>query len=132
MTYGSRGWRTAPVCLPRVTDAPSTAAGSPAELWDVFEGDWKALVRSLIQAESDRNWAAMKARHRRQVFTLNYVETVWLRDYKERFVYAWMYQHLNLGTVVTSHVESAHSLLKRYINVSTSLSSICPGQTFIR
>jgi hypothetical protein len=34
-------------CWPFFEDAPTTAAGSPAELWDAFQGDWKALVRSL-------------------------------------------------------------------------------------
>jgi hypothetical protein len=105
-------------CWPFFRDAPTTSAGTPTELWDHFEGDWKTLVRSLTQGEYNRNRAVMKARHRRHTFSLNYVETVWLRDHKERFVYAWTLQHLHLGTVVTSRVESAHSLLKRYINVS--------------
>ncbi len=75
-------------CWPFFRDAPTTSAGSPTELLDRFEQDWKALVRSLTQSEYNRNWAAMKARHRRHAFSLNYVDTVWLRGHKERFVHA--------------------------------------------
>jgi histone-lysine N-methyltransferase SETD2 len=109
-------------CWPFFRDAPTTAAGLPTELCEAFEANWKALVRSLTQVEYDQNWAAIRACHCRHVFTLNYIETVWLRDHREKFVYAWTYQHLYLGTVVTSCVERAHSLLKRYINVRTILS----------
>jgi hypothetical protein len=60
----------------------------------------------------------MKAQFRLHAYALNYLETVWLRNYKEMFVYAWTAQHLHFETVVTSRVEGEHSLLKRYIGVS--------------
>jgi hypothetical protein len=104
-------------CLPFFRNLPTTAAGTADDLWQQFLSDWNAVVGSVTTAEYSRQINALKTCHHLRHFALRYIETVWLRDYRERFVYAWTYQHLHFNTVVTSRVESGHSLLKRYIGV---------------
>ncbi len=105
-------------CFPYFRELPTTAAGLADEEWDRFLNDWDTVVESLRVSEYTRQLNSLKTRHRLRAYALRYIETVWLRDYKERFVYAWTHQHLHFDTVVTSRVESGHSLLKRHIGVS--------------
>ena len=43
----------------------------------------------------------------------------WLNEHKERFVHCWADRHLHFGNRETSRVEGAHSVIKRYLQVST-------------
>ncbi len=99
-------------------DLPLTTAGTAEQKWLLFLSDWDSLVSSLTVREYERQWAALNARHRLYALALRYIESVWLSDYKERFVYAWTHQNLHLNTVVMSRVEGCLSVLKRYIGVS--------------
>ncbi len=105
-------------CWPFFRDLPGSSTSNPKQLWTRFEQDWHSVIRSLSESEFNQQWTAMKRRQRVHSYSLQYVETVWLRDHKERFVYAWTHQHLHFGTVVTSRVEGAHSVPKKYIGVS--------------
>ncbi len=75
-------------CWPFFRDLPITAAGTPEEQWALFLNDWHAVVESLSVTEYNRQWATLKARYRLHACTLTYLEATWLRDFKERFVYA--------------------------------------------
>jgi histone-lysine N-methyltransferase SETD2 len=111
-------------CWPFFKDLPTTAAGTAEQKWSRFLSDWDKLVSSLSVREFERQWAALKARHRLHSLALQYLQAVWLNDHKERFVYAWTHKHLHLNTVVTSRVEGCHSVLKRYICVSNQESVV--------
>ncbi len=105
-------------CWPFFKDLPSTSAGTAEELWAAFLNDWDSLVASLTEAEYSRQLSYIKTQHRRHAFALQYIQSVWLNEHKQRFVHAWTHQHLHFNTLVTSRVEGSHSVLKRYISVS--------------
>ncbi|KAK7244084.1 hypothetical protein RIF29_38902 [Crotalaria pallida] len=46
---------------------------------------------------------------------LDYVERTYLNHNKEKFVDAWVNQHMHLGNTMTNRVESAHSTFKRML-----------------
>jgi hypothetical protein len=50
---------------------------------------------------------------------LRYLVKTWLEKDKERFVYCWANRHLHFGHRETSRAEGAHSVVKRYLQVST-------------
>jgi hypothetical protein len=50
---------------------------------------------------------------------IGYLKKTWLVPWKESLVWAWVDQHLHLGNRATSRVEGAHSVLKKYLQVST-------------
>jgi hypothetical protein len=106
-------------CLPSFKDLPTTSACSAEVKWAAFLADWDNLVSLLSLAEYNRQLNSLQTRHRLHAFALQYTKTVWLDDHKERFVYAWTHKHLHLSTIVTSRVEGCHSVLKRYISVSS-------------
>ncbi len=117
-------------CWPFFKDLPTTSAGTAEQKWAAFLGDWDNLVASLSVTEYTRQLGYFKSRYRLHAFALQYVQTVWLNDHKERFVCAWVHQHRHLDTIVTSRVEGSHSLLKRYIGVSSFIEVIFPILTF--
>ena len=45
-----------------------------------------------------------------------YLNTNWLKSYKEKFVSAWIDQHLNFNNRTTNRVEGQHSVLKRHLD----------------
>jgi len=50
---------------------------------------------------------------------LKYLEKTWLDEHKERFVFCWANRYLHFGNRETSRAEGAHSIIKRYLQVST-------------
>ena len=85
--------------------------------WEIFQKDWTAVIRCLTVSEYERQWTYLKEAHRCHIYPVKYLAETWI-PWKEKFVFAWTHQHLHLGTVVTSRVESAHATLKKYLQVS--------------
>ena len=52
------------------------------------------------------------------VGALLYLNTVWLRPYKEMFVSVWTDKYLNFGNHTTNRVESQHAKTKRYLDTA--------------
>ena len=50
---------------------------------------------------------------------LKYIETTWLKPWKESIVRAYADRYLHFGNRATSRVEGGHSILKRYLQIST-------------
>ncbi len=66
--------------------------------------------------EYERQWRKLKDKYKAETALLTYLQNTWIL-WRKRFMAPWINQHLHLGTVVTSRVESAHSVLKRYLEV---------------
>ncbi len=85
--------------------------------WTTFQSQWTTVVQSRTSNAFEDNWRRMKEEHRVQIIAINYIESTWI-PWKKKFVVAWIHRSMHCGTVVTSRVESAHSTLKRYLEVS--------------
>ncbi len=113
-------------CWPFFKDLPTTSAGTVEQKWAAFLGDGDNLVAFLSVAEYTCQLSHFKARYRLHAFALQYIKTVWLNDHEKWFACAWVHQHRHLDTNVTFWVEVSHSLLKRYIGVSTFFYALFP------
>ncbi|XP_021980399.1 uncharacterized protein LOC110876537 [Helianthus annuus] len=88
-----------------------------AEEWKIFKLSWSRLCNSPTERLYNYNFERLFTRltddHRSGV--LNYLYTVWLLPYKEKFVSAWTNTSPNFGQHTTNRVESQHAKFKRYL-----------------
>ncbi len=82
-----------------------------------FAEDWKHLISAATTTDFMLRWRRFRRSYRSHSQLVSYLEKTWIR-WKERFVDAWVDNHLHLGAVVTSRVEGAHATLKRRPDVS--------------
>ncbi len=87
--------------------------------WTTFQQQWAAVMQSRTPNGFEESWQKMKEDYRVQIIAVSYIESTWI-PWKEKFVLAWTHRSMHYGTVVTFRVESAHSALKRYLEVQTS------------
>ncbi len=78
-------------CLVYFRSLPATAAETADELWQSFLSNWVLLVGSLTVSEYKCQLSTLKKQHRLRAYAIRYVDAVWVRHYKERFVYAWTF-----------------------------------------
>jgi hypothetical protein len=88
-------------------------------LRDKFMEDWAGVLASPSRLDFEKRWDSLF-----DDYSKDYEELVWyLKDtwlvFKWNIVRFWVDQNLHFGNRVTSRVESAHSTLKRYLQVST-------------
>ena len=58
---------------------------------------------------------------------MNYLDSIWLQPYRDRFVSFWSDQHLNFGQRTTNRAEGQHALLKQYLGDSNyTLEKVVP------
>src|SRR4051794_18762541 len=67
----------------------------------------------------NKRWTEFQIRWQKHPELLRYLAKTWLDKEKERFVRCWADQHLHFGHRETSRAEGAHSVVKRYLQVST-------------
>ena len=95
----------------------------------VFEADteeesgflsfWSWLVGSPTCDEYNIRLSAFEKAYTKYPSFLRYLKQTWLTDHKERFVQCWTNKYLHFGHQETSRAEGAHSVIKRYLQVST-------------
>ncbi|KAK8946660.1 hypothetical protein KSP39_PZI007383 [Platanthera zijinensis] len=86
---------------------------------DHFLGKWQNLVNAKTEIEFNIEFNLLLigyAEKNPKVFV--YVVSTWIDPYKEYFVSAWVDKFLHLGNITTNRVESGHSLLKKFLEVS--------------
>jgi hypothetical protein len=84
-----------------------------------FLAQWNSLVSSATEAEYEKRWIEFQMKWREVPKLLKYLAKTWLDNHKKRFVHCWADQHLHFGHRATSRAEGAHSVIKRYLQVST-------------
>ncbi|KAM0004826.1 putative FHY3/FAR1 family protein [Helianthus debilis subsp. tardiflorus] len=58
---------------------------------------------------------------------MDYLDSIWLQPYRDRFVSFWSDQHLNFGQRTTNRAEGQHALLKQYLGDSNyTLEKVVP------
>jgi hypothetical protein len=67
-------------------------------------------------------WRQFRRSYRAHPQLISYLDSTWM-IWRERFINAWVDQHLHLGAVVTSCVEGAHAALKRRPEVCLKFSA---------
>jgi histone-lysine N-methyltransferase SETD2 len=80
---------------------------------------WNQLVASPSIEIYGSRLSALRIAYQQYPKFLQYIEKTWLTDYKERFVQCWANRYLHFGHRQTSRAEGAHSVIKRYLQVST-------------
>ncbi|KAH7833238.1 hypothetical protein Vadar_004343 [Vaccinium darrowii] len=88
------------------------------EDWETFLSTWTNLIESPDESSFNEAWHLIEAQYKEKEYVLNYLKNIWL-PFKERFVNAWTSKHPHFGNRVTSRVEGAHAMLKKYLTVST-------------
>lgn len=94
-------------CRPEIT---------ATEDWERFIQGWNDIVRSKTEEEYTTRLASFETNFSQYSTSVEYVKKTWLRDERKKaLVAAWTNQYPHFGITVTSRVEAAHRLLKRYI-----------------
>ncbi|KAF7133193.1 hypothetical protein RHSIM_Rhsim09G0181600 [Rhododendron simsii] len=88
------------------------------EDWETFLLTWTNLIESPDESSFNEAWHLIEVQYKEKEYVLNYIKNIWL-PFKERFVNAWTGKHPHFGNRVTSRVEGAHAMLKKYLTVST-------------
>lgn len=88
------------------------------EDWDAFLLSWTKLIESPNVSNYEEAWHILEVQYREKEFVLCYIKKTWL-PFKEKFVYAWTGNYAHFGNRVTSRVEGAHAMIKKYLHVST-------------
>ncbi|KAK8938518.1 hypothetical protein KSP39_PZI011074 [Platanthera zijinensis] len=91
-----------------------------------FLQEWQTLVNSPTISAYNIHLNVMLAKYSEKYpNVVNYVMTTWIEPYREYFVSAWIDNLLHFGNSTTNRVESGHSHLKRFLEVSVcNLTSI--------
>ncbi len=92
-----------------------------------FMDDWDDVTFAESLADYRSQWRKFQLSYRRDTVLLDYLRSTWL-PLREKFMSAWVDQHLHLGATTTSRVEGAHAILKRYLQVSALSLSYCQIQ----
>jgi hypothetical protein len=80
---------------------------------------WNQLVASPSIELYNLRLSALRMAYQQFPKFLQYIDKTWLTDHKERFVQCWANRYLHFGHRQTSRAEGAHSVIKRYLQVST-------------
>ncbi|CAG8802378.1 6852_t:CDS:2, partial [Cetraspora pellucida] len=85
---------------------------------EAFLHHWSRIMKSKTEENFNIQWAELCSKYNENLLAIYYIQDTWL-PFKEQFVSAWTDHHFHLGNTTTSHIESAHGVLKKYLQVST-------------
>ncbi|KAF5710300.1 mutator-like element transposase [Fusarium mundagurra] len=89
------------------------------EKWKDFYSSWHDLVASSNEDIYYQKLSDFKKKYiPDHVSQVGYITETWLDLYKEKFVKAWVDQHLHFNQYVTSRCEGIHQLIKSYLKSS--------------
>jgi hypothetical protein len=98
----------------------ASKAFEQAEDSTAFLREWTAVINSISTTAYDENWNKFQDTYDFRVPALvQYVKETWLDNFKLSLVQAYADLHLHFDNRTTSRVEGAHSILKKYLQVST-------------
>ena len=86
--------------------------------WVAFISTWTALINSHDETTFNEAWSKFEVEYKQKVVVLDYIKATWL-PLKEKFVAAWTGKVAHFGNRATSRGEGAHSILKKYLQVSS-------------
>jgi hypothetical protein len=107
----------------RLNSEPATADD---EVNNVMQA-WDRVSFAATVPAFQEEWRSFQRRYRREAAFLDYLRDTWL-PVKEKLMAAWVDEVLHLGTTTMSRAESAHAVLKRYLQVSgtfATIASVC-------
>ena len=91
------------------------------EEWKEFYGHWHEIVASPTEDIFDERLERFKKRYiPSHINEVGYIIETWLDLYKQRFIKAWVNQHLHFDEYVTSRCEGIHHLIKSHMNDSSA------------
>ncbi|KAL9572153.1 hypothetical protein ACKAV7_003731 [Fusarium commune] len=89
------------------------------EKWKEFYSLWHDLVASSNEDIYYQKLGEFKKKYLPDYTSqIGYITETWLDLYKDRFVKAWVDQHLHFNQFVTSRCEGIHQLIKSYLKTS--------------
>jgi hypothetical protein len=89
------------------------------EKWKDFYSSWHDLVASSNEDIYYQKLSDFKKKYiPDHVSQVGYITETWLDLHKEKFVKAWVDQHLHFNQYVTSRCEGIHQLIKSYLKTS--------------
>ncbi|KAF4338142.1 hypothetical protein FBEOM_7973 [Fusarium beomiforme] len=89
------------------------------EKWKEFYSLWHDLVASSNEDIYYQKLDEFKKKYLPDYISqIGYITETWLDLYKDRFVKAWVDQHLHFNQFVTSRCEGIHQLIKSYLKTS--------------
>ncbi|KAJ3455262.1 hypothetical protein MRS44_013862 [Fusarium solani] len=104
-------------CMPAFTRDKGNPQGH--EEWKAFYGSWHEIVASTTEDIYNERLEKFKERYLPEYLNeVGYILETWLDLYKERFVKAWVQQHLHFEQFVTSRAEGIHQLIKSHLKTS--------------
>ncbi|KAL4558334.1 hypothetical protein LXL04_036532 [Taraxacum kok-saghyz] len=83
--------------------------------WGSLHAKWKKLVESPTEDAYMENYENLRELLFNHADVFDYLYSVWLGNYAERFVSLWTDRHVNFGNSTTNRVESQHAKLKKHM-----------------
>jgi hypothetical protein len=112
-------------CKPGFTRDKDDSQGQ--EEWDTFYKSWHEIVASTTEDIYKERLEKFKQRYSSSHLNeVGYIMETWLDLHKEKFVKAWVHQHLHFQQFVTSRAEGIHQLVKSHMKTS-KLTFLGPG-----
>ncbi|CAG8503738.1 2675_t:CDS:1 [Acaulospora morrowiae] len=88
------------------------------EEWIEFLGNWITVIKSKTEEDFNKKWEELAKKYNKNLLIVKYLQDTWL-PLKKHFVSLWTDRYLHLDNVTTSRVEGFHTMLKKYLQVST-------------
>jgi hypothetical protein len=87
--------------------------------WKEFYDSWHNIVASTSEDVFNERLEKFKEQYLPEYINeVGYIQQTWLDLYKERFIKAWVHQHLHFDQFVTSRAEGIHQLVKGHLKNS--------------
>ena len=114
---------------PTQSDRPKTKKQLEDELRQMVGNGWKKMLQrfnQVVYADSEqvlnKRWAYFQEVYGHPIYQpiLQYIQSEWLDDCPEQFLYLHTAHYLHLGETATSRTEAAHWLLKKDLPTSVN------------
>ncbi|XP_022014448.1 uncharacterized protein LOC110913941 [Helianthus annuus] len=99
------------------------------ESWERFLYKWRKLINSKTDLDYNYWYERIRSKlpSKKTDEIMDYLDSIWLQPYRDRFVSFWSDQHLNFGQHTTNRAEGQHALLKQYLGDSNyTLDKVVP------
>ena len=86
--------------------------------WEDFYTDWQRVIYASTRIIYEAEWDQFQEKYNQYPEEVQYLWETWLRPYADRLIAFSTNKYLHFGLTVTSRAEGAHSILKKYLQVS--------------
>jgi MULE transposase domain/FAR1 DNA-binding domain len=93
---------------------------------DTFMESWNKVIYNSKIDEFEHQLYEFKRKYNSDIDIITYIDNTWINIHKEKFITAFTNEYLHFNSTSSSRVEGAHSIIKKYLLVSTGhVDTVC-------